>query len=105
MIETLKKLFGIKSTDYAQLMVEGALIVDVRTAAEFSSGHIQGSVNIPLDKLPHKLSKLKVKNQTIITCCESGMRSASAKSFLLSNGLTQVYNGGSWYRLNRKIYA
>jgi rhodanese-related sulfurtransferase len=49
------------------------------------------------------LAKLKDKNQPIITCCASGMRSASAKSILQSNGFTQVYNGGGWSSLQNKI--
>ena len=103
MFEVIKNLFGIKSTDYAQLMKEGAIILDVRTSGEFSTGHIKGSVNIPVDKLSSNLSKLKAKNKPIITCCASGMRSASAKGFLKSNGFADVHNGGAWHSLNRKI--
>jgi len=48
------------------------------------------------------LSKLK-KDKPIITCCASGMRSASAKSILKSNGFTEVHNGGGWSSLQNKI--
>lgn len=103
MIEAIKKLMGIKTTDYAQLVKEGALILDVRTSGEFTYGHIEGSVNIPVDRLSQNLGKLKDKNKSIITCCASGMRSATAKSILQSNGYKNVYNGGAWNRLNMKI--
>lgn len=103
MIEAIKKLLGIKSIDYAQLMEEGAIIIDVRTVGEFSYGNIDGSINIPLDKLVQKMARLKPKNKPIITCCASGSRSASAKSILLSKGYTNVVNGGAWHRLNRKL--
>jgi rhodanese-related sulfurtransferase len=103
MLELIKKIFGIKTVDYAQLVKEGAIILDVRTAGEFSTGHIKGSVNVPVNALAHNLGKLKAKNKTIITCCASGMRSASAKSILKANGFAEVYNGGSWYSLNSKI--
>ena len=103
MLESIKKIFGLKSTDYAQLVKEGAVIIDVRTVGEFSYGHINGSINIPIDKLVHKISRLKSKNNPIITCCASGARSASAKSILQSHGFTNVYNGGAWHRLNMKI--
>jgi len=103
MFEAIKRVLGIKTTDYAQLVKEGALILDVRTPGEFSSGHIQGSINIPVDKLAHSLPRLKDKNKPVITCCASGMRSASAKSILQSKGYVNVYNGGSWYGLNSKI--
>ena len=103
MIEIIKKLLGIKTINYAQLMEEGAVIVDVRTAGEFSHGHINGSINIPLNKLAQNISRLKSKSNPIITCCASGARSASAKSILQSRGYTNVFNGGAWHRLNLKI--
>jgi rhodanese-related sulfurtransferase len=103
MINTIKKLFGLGAkVDYAQLIKDGAIILDVRTKAEYQHGHIKGSQNIPLDMLPNHYSKLK-KGDTIITCCASGMRSASAKSLLKSNGFSDVYNGGGWSSLQNKI--
>ncbi len=82
MLETIKKLFGLgPKVDYSELMANGAVIVDVRTRGEFQSGHIKGSVNIPLDSLRGNLSKIK-KNKPVITCCASGVRSASAKMFI-----------------------
>lgn len=103
MFEGIKKLLGLKITNYTLLMEEGALILDVRSKGEFSTGHIQGSINIPVDQLANNLSRLKAKNKPIITCCASGIRSASAKSMLQSKGYTNVYNGGAWHSLNRKI--
>ncbi|MFZ0489277.1 MAG: rhodanese-like domain-containing protein [Salegentibacter sp.] len=104
MINSLKKLFGLgPATNYAELVEEGAIILDVRTKAEYSSGHIKGSVNIPVNSLPANLGKLKHKNKPVITCCASGMRSASAKSMLKSKGYERVYNGGSWQSLQNKI--
>ena len=103
MFESIKNLLGIKTVDYVQLVKEGAIILDVRTSGEFSTGHIKGSINIPVNSLSSNLSKLKDKNKPIITCCASGMRSASAKSILQANGFPNVYNGGSWHRLNMKI--
>lgn len=104
MLDKIKSFFGIAPTpDYAQLLKEGAIIVDVRTKGEYSGGHIKGSINLPLNTLGSQLDKLKDKNQVIITCCASGMRSASAKSLLKSKGYTQVYNGGGWYSLQSRL--
>lgn len=104
MIEFLKKLFGIKPpVNLAELAKDGAIILDVRTKSEFESGHIRGSINIPLDKLHNNMNKLKSKNKAIITCCASGSRSATAKAVLTNNGFTNVHNGGSWHRLRSKI--
>ena len=103
MFESIKNLFGLEKTVYAQLVIDGAIIIDVRSKGEFAGGHIRGSINISLDKIGSNISQLKKKNKPIITCCASGMRSASAKSILKSNGLAEVYNGGAWSSLQRKI--
>ena len=104
MINTIKKLLGFGPTvDYADLVKQGAVILDVRSKGEYSGGHIKCSINVSVDTLSNNLAKLKDKNKTIITCCASGMRSASAKSILKSNGYTNVYNGGGWSSLKNKI--
>jgi len=103
MLAFLKKIFGSGNAfDYKVLLRKGALIVDVRTPAEFKSGHIQGSVNIPLDRVKAKAAELKRKNKPVITCCRSGNRSGMAKSILISAGI-ECYNGGAWNELNHKI--
>jgi rhodanese-related sulfurtransferase len=104
MFNAIKNLFGFGSkTDYALLVKEGAIILDVRSKGEFESGHIRGAINIPVDQLRNNLNKLKNKSKPIITCCASGMRSASAKTLLKANGYSEVYNGGGWYSLQSKL--
>jgi rhodanese-related sulfurtransferase len=101
MLDTIKRLLGLgPKVDLGELISNGAVIVDVRTPGEYSSGHLKRSVNIPLNTLNLKLTKLK-RDVPVITCCASGMRSSSAKSILKSNGFKQVYNGGSWLNLKR----
>ena len=104
MINKLKLLFGFgPKVNYAELVKQGAIILDVRSKGEYAGGHIKNSLNIPVDTLRQNLSKLKDKNTTIITCCASGMRSASAKNILKSNGYPNVYNGGGWSSIQNKI--
>jgi len=104
MINLFKQLLGLgPKVDYAELVKNGAVIVDVRTKGEYSSGHIKGSINIPLDSISNITTKVKDKKKVVITCCASGMRSASAKSSLQSMGYETVYNGGGWYGLNSKL--
>jgi phage shock protein E len=102
MINFLKNLLGAgPSLNIDELIQKGATIVDVRTESEFRSGHAKGSINIPLDKLNKNLSKLK-KDKPVITCCASGMRSATAKNILKNNGFAEVYNAGSWTSIKWK---
>lgn len=104
MLTFFKTLFGLgPATNYKALLQQGTVIVDVRSKGEFRDGHIQGALNIPVDILRQNLNQLKNKNQVIITCCASGMRSASAKSILKANGYTEVYNGGGWSNLKSKL--
>jgi rhodanese-related sulfurtransferase len=102
MFRFLKNLFGGTSVDFAELVKNGAQIIDVRTPAEFNGGHIQGAKNIPLQSLNQNLSKIN-KNKPVITCCASGARSAAAKSILKNSGFAEVYNGGGWSGLKSKI--
>ena len=100
-----KNILGLgPSVDYKDLMSKGALIIDVRSKAEYQGGHIKGSTNIPLPELQSYLSKIPKTEKPIITCCASGMRSESAKKTLEKNGYSEVYNGGSWFNLQGKLY-
>ncbi len=97
----LSVLFGKKeSVNIGELIKNGAQIIDVRSAGEFSQGHIKKAKNIPLDKLASQLGKLD-KTKPIITCCASGMRSASARGILLKAGFKTVVNGGGWTNLRK----
>jgi phage shock protein E len=96
------KILGWTNVNYSELAKNGATIIDVRTRGEYQGGHIKGSINIPLDTLTSNLPNLK-KDKSIITCCASGMRSASAKKILQSNGFLEVYNGGGWMSLQAKL--
>lgn len=97
----IKKLFG-PGTDFKALMAQGAVIIDVRTAGEYGSGHIKGSKNIPLDQIGIKVNEIKKIGKPIITVCRSGARSSMAIGTLKRNGI-ECYNGGAWNSLMNKI--
>ena len=104
MIDLLKKAFKIgPSVDYAELVKQGAVILDVRTKGEYKGGHIQGSINIAVDELLNNLHRFPDTQKTIITCCATGFRSASANRMLRSKGYNNVHNAGSWVSLQNKI--
>lgn len=78
-----------------ELLKNGAIIVDVRSAAEFKQGSRPGSLNIPLGDLNSRYKELD-KDKTIVLCCASGSRSGMAVGILKSHGFANVINAGSW---------
>jgi phage shock protein E len=103
MLNFIRKIFEPSPVvDYKHLLASGAQIIDVRTAGEFSNGHIHGSKNISLNALQNQLSKID-KQKPVIVCCASGMRSASAAGMLKNAGFKEVYNGGGWMSLQKKL--
>ena len=94
--------FGNKTNNIQEFLEKGAIIIDVRTTGEYTSGHIKGSKNIPLDIIQSKVQEIKKLNKPVITCCRSGMRSSQATSILKQNGI-EVINGGGWDSLERKL--
>lgn len=98
MINWIKKILGQPSVDLAALVKEGAKIVDVRSRSEFEAGHAKGAINIPLEHIESKSSSFK-KEEVLLLCCRSGMRSGSATSKLKSLGFLRVYNAGPWTNL------
>ena len=75
---------------------QDAIVVDVRSPAEFQMGHVEGALNIPVEMIsPQNIAPLNDKNQTIIVYCASGMRSAYARTMLMQLGYTNVINGGT----------
>jgi phage shock protein E len=97
----LKKLFG-PGVDLKAKMAEGAIILDVRSAGEYSRGHVKSSKNIPLDKLNAQMATIKKWNKPVIACCASGMRSGSAVAILKNNGI-EAYNAGPWQKANKLV--
>lgn len=74
---------------------DGAVVIDVRTVAEYENGHVEGSNNIVLQTIPSKVGELKSLNKKIIAVCRTGARSGQATSFLKQQGI-DIINGGSW---------
>ena len=81
-----------------ELRRNGAVFVDVRSAAEFASGNAPGSINIPLQELASRMGEIP-KSSPVVVCCASGTRSGMAKLLLKKNGYPNVYNVGTWSKL------
>lgn len=79
----------------AKKMIEaGVTVVDVREPDEFASGHIQGSVNVPLSTFTPGMSLKAIPNvdDKVLVICRSGVRAEKASRILVESGYKHVYN-------------
>ena len=83
-----------------ELLIKGAIVIDVRSPEEFMGGNVVDSKNIPLPELSNRIDEFKAIKSPIVLCCASGNRSGMATSMLQQNGLSEVYNGGGWMDVN-----
>lgn len=94
-----KRVGQVGRDEAHRLVKEGAALIDVRSAAEFSSGHLPGAINVPVGELGgKKLEKLGKKDRAIVLYCASGTRSMMARSTLKGLGFTKVFNLGPMSR-------
>lgn len=87
---------------------EDAVVLDVRSIAEFKQGHIVNAVNVPLNGLGSNLKQLdKHRGKPIVAVCRSGSRSGAACKTLRKNGFDNVKNlrGGmmAWESANLPV--
>ena len=87
-----------------QYLKHGALVIDVRTAGEFVSGHLPVAVNLPLSEIDSNWNRrIKNKNQVLLLHCQSGSRSGAAKKKLIALGCPNTYNMGGYTRAERIV--
>lgn len=78
----------------------GALLIDVRTAEEFASGHLPGAINIPHGEIVAGVAALQAeKSAPMVLYCRSGNRSGIATRSLTEVGFSQVVNAGAYSSL------
>ena len=74
---------------------DGHIIVDVRRADEYASGHIPGAILIPNESIgTEQPDQLPDKDQIILIYCRSGNRSKQAAQKLANMGYTNIYEFG-----------
>jgi rhodanese-related sulfurtransferase len=93
---------GTKTASIEEYLGNNAIVIDVRTTMEFTEGHVQGSKNIPLDRIGSAIAEIKKYDKQVITCCRSGARSGSAANMLKQHGIDAI-NGGPWQSVARCI--
>jgi rhodanese-related sulfurtransferase len=86
---------NISTAQAHELASQGARLVDVRSPGEFTGGHIDGALNIPVGEIGSRARELGPPDKPIIVYCASGTRSAMAARTLRSAGFSKVYNLGS----------
>jgi phage shock protein E len=83
---------------------QGAIVVDVRTNAEFQSRHLPNALHIPIDELESLAARrIKDKDQVILLHCETASRSLVARRKLIQFGYTRVFNLGSYARAEKIV--
>ena len=100
----LRRPDQIPVKDAHEYQRNGAIVVDVRTPAEFNARHLPNAINIPVDQIETALpTRIADKNQPILLHCNSGRRSAAAKGKLHANGYVNACNLGSYTRAERIV--
>lgn len=80
---------------WSAIQQQQALILDVRSQAEFQQEHLAGAHNIPHTQVAQHINTLTTdKEQTIVVYCRSGNRSSYALQVLEAMGYKHVINGG-----------
>jgi len=85
-----------------EYLEKGAVILDVRTEAEWNEGHSEGAKHIVLDTIPEHVEEIKSWNKPVIAVCRSGARSGRATDFLVGHDI-DVINGGPWGNVDQFI--
>jgi phage shock protein E len=77
--------------------------VDVRTPAEFATGHVEGAIHIPHTEMAARLGELEgYRDAELVLYCRTGNRSGIAEEILRNAGFQHLVNGGALTDLVRK---
>lgn len=81
--------------------VNGITLLDTRTSFEYSRGHIDGFINIPVDELRSRMDEID-KSKPLYVMCQSGLRSYISCRILAQNGF-DCYNFSGGYRFYESV--
>lgn len=91
LFDLFQETIGIEEGLKKMQEVEGAVLLDVRSEQEYQEGHLEGSINLPVNKLP----TISLDRKTpIFIYCLSGARAKRAEAFLRKSGYDAVNIGG-----------
>ena len=77
-------------------------LLDTRTSLEYSRGHAEGFVNLPVDELRERIKELD-KSKPVYVICQSGLRSYIASRILIGNDF-DVYNFAGGFRFYAAVH-
>ncbi|WGH74289.1 rhodanese-like domain-containing protein [Tenacibaculum tangerinum] len=90
------------SNQIQEYLAKGAVVLDVRTIAEWNEGHSKGAKHIVLNTIPSNVEEVKSWNKPVIAVCRSGARSGQATQFLQNHGI-DIINGGPWQNVDQYL--
>lgn len=93
------KFTTVNANDFEQAIKdENVIIVDVRTADEYSGGHIPNAINIDVKRAGflYEADEKLSKDKTIAVYCQGGVRSRKAASLLSNDGYTVINLSGGF---------
>lgn len=86
---------GNDTAQIKEYLDKGAVVLDVRTPAEWAEGHVKDAKLITLNEIQQKIGEIKSWNKPVVVVCRSGGRAGSALSYLKNQGIDAI-NGGAW---------
>lgn len=87
----------VQAAEAASLVDDGATVIDVRTPAEFDSGHLAGATNIDVQAADfHERVGDLDKDASYVLYCRSGSRAGAAADMMTDMGFTDVVNAGGY---------
>jgi phage shock protein E len=102
----VKRLTQATPATAREWLNKGALVIDVRSEAEFRERHLPGAINIPLNRLGDEIARhAPNKEQPLLLHCLSGTRSGMGTSALKKMGYHNVFNLGSYGRAGKIVGA
>lgn len=93
---------GTDQAEVKKVLDKGAVVIDVRTPAEFKGGHVKGSRNFPLQTIGNRIKEIQKMNKPVVLCCATGNRSGQATGLLKDHGVDCI-NGGGWKKVNNLV--
>jgi rhodanese-related sulfurtransferase len=100
----VKRAGRIPLADARKHLKSGALLIDVRTAGEFVSGHLPRAINLPVNEIDAVLPRrVPDKSKVLLVHCQTGLRCGIAKRKMKSLGYVNVFSIGPYARAAQAV--